>query len=69
MLKVTNALDVYEIDGQRPESGKARPTLDIMSHWVDHYMVVLVVDGHAYKVHGKELVLAVENAMNWKQYL
>lgn len=63
MIKVSNEVPVYEIDGTAT-SGIPQPTIGVGSHWNRDNFVVLTVDGKKITVCARDLKAAVDNSTN-----
>lgn len=63
MIKVSNVIDIYEINGEEVCSIDG-PTIEVRSHWNSRDFVVLVVDGKEYTVVARDLEAAIDNAQN-----
>ena len=55
-IKVTCQINDY--------SNPAQPSIKVHAHWNESKMVVIEIDGKEYTVSGKELKIAIDNAMN-----
>jgi hypothetical protein len=62
MIKVSNAISVYEVDGK--EAISDGPTIEVRSHWSRQSMVVLKVNGQSLTVIATDLEAAIRNATN-----
>ncbi len=63
MIKVSNTISVYEVDGKE-STGIGGPTIDVRSHWNRQSLVVLVLGDQSYTVVADDLVAAIRNATN-----
>lgn len=64
MIKVSNTLTVYEVDGRDQFGQKDAPTITVSAHWNRRALVVVKVDGKEYAVLADDLDAAVRNATN-----
>ena len=60
MVKVTCELSDY--------TNPAMPSIRIHNHWSDRHMVEIEADGKRYVVKAKDLIAAVENALNTNEW-
>jgi hypothetical protein len=58
-IDVKQIIRIYEADGEDVDM-----PMGVNSYSIDDNMVVLVVGGHTYVVHGDDIKTAVDNAMN-----
>lgn len=61
MIKVTNEVTIYEVDGSDAPSDTK---VIVTSHWSSRKLVVIVLGGKSYSVDGFDLTAAIENALN-----
>ena len=54
---------IYEVNGEESRA-VGGPSLMVRSHWNRGSMVVLVIDGKEYTVHGSDFARAIEKAEN-----
>jgi hypothetical protein len=64
MIKVSNALTVYEVDGRDVPLGEKTPSINISAHWNRRALVVVEIDGKKYSVIAEDIEAAVRNATN-----
>lgn len=64
-IKVSSTVDVREIDDTELRVG-AKETIQVHSHWHRDEMVVIEIDGKRRAVSGRELTVAIQNAMRTK---
>jgi hypothetical protein len=67
-IKVTNVINVYEINGTEIPIGKTE-TLKVTSHWNDHDLITLDLitlekDNIKLTVSARQLKMAIDNACN-----
>lgn len=62
MIKSSNEVDIYEVDGQ--ESAVPVPRLLVSNHWNRDSLVVLEVHGKRLTVSARDLQAAIANATN-----
>lgn len=62
-VKVTQEIDIYEIDGSDTDSLE-KPKMGIDSHWNNEDFVILRIGKKTYTVVGDDLKTAIDNAMN-----
>jgi len=68
VIKVVNTMEVYEIDGKKPECFP-RPQVTVESHWNDPNMVVLIFpDGARFTVVARDIAAAISNATNSRRH-
>lgn len=65
MIKVSNEVTIYEIDGTETK-GIPMPTMNVHSHWNRDSLVVLEVAGQRVTVSAADLRMAIENATRTK---
>lgn len=69
MIKSTNVVPIYEVDGKEPDEipsvymGRG-PSMYVTSHHNRDAMVVLELNGRKLAVEAKDLLAAVKNATN-----
>ena len=63
MIKVTNEVNVYEVNGSEPKPGE-RPTVLVRSHWNRSNLVVLEIGDLRLAVTAADLQAAIRNATN-----
>lgn len=65
MIKVSNVVEAYEVDGQETTPSRRGPSIIITSHWNRECMIVLQVGtGEKLTIAAKDLKAAIENATN-----
>lgn len=70
MIKSTNEVDIYEVDGKEDKDKFPHPKLEVVSHWNWETFVVLVIPaiGEAPErmitVKARDLEAAIKNAQN-----
>jgi hypothetical protein len=62
MMKVTNELTVYKVDGKTESVGGRN--LIVESVWINRQLVRLMFDGLSIEVGKDELLMAISNATN-----
>ncbi len=62
MIEIKQEIQVYEIDGE-DVGGVDGKTIGINGHWNNPRLVVIVVDGKEYTVSGRDMQVAMDNAM------
>jgi len=63
-IRVSNEVNVIEVNGREKEVGETTAPLTVTSHWnVDRY-VVLTLGKEKITVNGNDLMLAIANAQN-----
>lgn len=67
LIKSTNTMKVYELDGKETRIGEA-PEIVVESHWNKPTMIVLVVGGMRYTVFAPDLEAALKNAQNTSRH-
>lgn len=63
MIKVSNIVTVYEVDGKET-TGIPMPTISVLSHWNRDSMVVLELAGQRVTVSAQDIRAAIDNATN-----
>lgn len=64
MIRVHNEVRIYEIDGAEQKFFNIGENLEVNAHWTEHERVLLKIGGHEYAVMSRDLVAAVQNAVN-----
>lgn len=68
MIKVRSEMDIFEVDGKKPEDYPP-PKLVIESHWnCPNRVVVVLPDGKRFTVIVSDLDAAIRNATNSNRY-
>ena len=62
-IKITQEIEVYEVDGVEVGAGKT-VKLKVLSHWNRHQLVAIGIGEKKYTVVGNDLITAIRNAMN-----
>ena len=63
MIKVTQEVDIFEINGEEIEPDEHK-IISVNSHWSRDEWVVLAVGGKLYTIFADDLRVAIENAQN-----
>ena len=64
MIKVTNEISIYEVEGKALETTIGDPKLKINSHWNNPDRVEMEFDGKKITILARELKVAIDNATN-----
>lgn len=62
-IKVECAVSVSEVDGTDVSLNSEQLKLIVRSHWNRDELVVVWIGGQEYTVTGRDLIVAIENAM------
>jgi len=63
VIKVSNDITVYEIDGKET-SGVPLPKMSLVSHWNRAELIILIIDDKCVTVTARDLRAAIDNATN-----
>lgn len=66
MIKVTSIVPVYEVNGDNQVANPA--PLIVKSHWNDNMKVVVMVGETKLTVSARDLIAAIENAINSNRF-
>ena len=68
MIKVSNELVVYEVDGVSVASPIDGPRVHVRSHWNRNELVVVELEGKRMTLVAKDLLAAISNATNTARF-